>query len=71
MAILSGLIAQLAADFYGFVAPFDCSIVALSVMGIILMCTWEENYGDEEVALSQSFVEAMKLIQRDKKVMNG
>ncbi|KRZ80190.1 Major facilitator superfamily domain-containing protein 5 [Trichinella papuae] len=49
VAIVSGIIAQYAADFVGLVGPFDVSAVVLLIMVILVATTWSENY-DKRVA---------------------
>jgi hypothetical protein len=47
MAILAGIIAQVLEDFFGHIGPFQGAI-ALTVLALILVLRWEENYGEEK-----------------------
>ncbi|VDN52523.1 unnamed protein product [Dracunculus medinensis] len=69
VAIVSGIVAQYAADSFGFVAPFDIAIIILSIMCVILAFTWPENYGDKRVSIGKHFFNALEAIKRDGKVI--
>jgi MFS family permease len=45
MAILAGIVAQLLEDKLGHIGPFQ-GAVALTVLALLLILTWEENYGE-------------------------
>ena len=45
MAILAGIVAQLLEDKFGHIGPFQ-GAVALTVLALILILGWEENYGN-------------------------
>ncbi len=45
VAILAGFIAQVSADFAGDIGPFQVAI-ALTVVALVLVLRWEENYGE-------------------------
>lgn len=47
VAIVAGLIAQVAADKFGDIGPFQVAI-ALTALALVLVCFWEENYGETE-----------------------
>ncbi|CAF0780914.1 unnamed protein product [Rotaria sp. Silwood1] len=68
VAILSGIIAQLAANTFGYVAPFDTAIFVFIAMCFLLATTWSENYGDANAPVSQSFLSAWKSIKSDRKI---
>jgi len=46
-AILAGIVAQLLEDQFGHIGPFQGAI-ALTVLALILILSWEENYGDSD-----------------------
>ncbi|PAV59627.1 hypothetical protein WR25_08211 [Diploscapter pachys] len=69
MAIVAGVAAQIVADLFGFVAPFDLSLTMLILMAIITANTWTENYGNEKAAIQESFGKAIRTIREDVKVM--
>ncbi|CAH1784953.1 unnamed protein product [Owenia fusiformis] len=69
VAILSGLVAQTFADYFGYVAPFDVSMTILAVMCVVIMFTWVENYGDQNSNISESFSSAFRSIKTDYKIL--
>ncbi|XP_019628300.1 PREDICTED: molybdate-anion transporter-like [Branchiostoma belcheri] len=69
VAISAGIVAQVFADRFGFVAPFDVSAVLLVIMCILAVFTWTENYGDSSVNLGRSLVNALKAIKQDRKIL--
>lgn len=69
VAISSGVIAQLVANSFGYVAPFDTSLLVLILMVIYIIFNWSENYGDANAQVKQSFVTAWESIKSDKKVL--
>lgn len=69
VAILAGLVAQRFADSFGFVAPFDLSLVVLLLMVGVIIASWTENYGDRSSNLQTSFSAALKAIRDDPKVL--
>ncbi|CAM9608883.1 unnamed protein product, partial [Ectocarpus sp. 8 AP-2014] len=44
MAVLAGVVAQVAADKLGDIGPFQVAI-ALTLLALSLLMLWEENYG--------------------------
>jgi hypothetical protein len=68
VAILSGIVAQLVANTFGYVAPFDTAILSFIAMFILLITTWSENYGDANAPISQSFLSAWQSIKSDRKI---
>ncbi|XP_033744845.1 molybdate-anion transporter-like isoform X1 [Pecten maximus] len=69
VAIFAGLIAQFFADRFGFVAPFDVSLTVLTLMTVVIVFTWNENFGDKTSDLSDSFSNALKSIKTDHKIL--
>ncbi|KAE9546604.1 hypothetical protein FO519_010184, partial [Halicephalobus sp. NKZ332] len=69
VAICSGIVAQGAADLFGYVAPFDVSLGVLSLMAVLLILTWPENYGDSKAAIQDSFIKAFYTIKQDNNVL--
>jgi MFS family permease len=45
MAILAGIVAQLLEDKFGHIGPFQ-GAVALTALALVLILSWEENYGE-------------------------
>lgn len=67
-AIISGIVAQLVASTFGYVAPFDTAIIVFVAMCILLVTNWSENYGDANAPVSQSFLSAWTSIKSDRKI---
>lgn len=71
MAVLAGIVAQLLEDNLGQIGPFQ-GAVGLTVLALILILGWEENYGetDEGVASSlyQQFTQGWKATYNDSKI---
>jgi len=65
MAVLAGIVAQLLEDKLGHIGPFQ-GAVALTVLALVLILGWEENYGEakkgehESSSLYTQFVEGWK-----------
>lgn len=47
MAIMAGIVAQVLEDFLGQIGPFQ-GAVALTMLALLLVLGWEENYGEKE-----------------------
>ena len=47
MAILAGIVAQVLEDYLGHIGPFQGAI-ALTVLALVLVLQWNENYGEEK-----------------------
>jgi len=70
VAILAGLIGGYAADSYGPVAPFDCSLVMLIIGTIGVFVSWTENYGDAETENSSAGIgDGIKALLADPKLL--
>lgn len=63
LAIVAGFASQLTGDFQGDIGPFQLAI-AVTVIALIIVSKWEENYGLMTTTSSSSFKE----ISRDSKV---
>lgn len=65
MAILAGIVAQVLEDSLGHIGPFQ-GAVALTVLALLLILPWEENYGEknhnehESSSLYNQFAEGWK-----------
>lgn len=63
MAILAGIVSQVLEDRFGQIGPFQGAI-ALTVVALLLILSWEENYGDkdgdEDHSLYHQFSEGWK-----------
>ena len=64
LAINAGVISNIFAETLGFgpVAPFMLAIPFLLIAGVIILKTWTENYGNQDVDLSRSCLEGLRTI---------
>lgn len=69
VAISSGVIAQLVANSFGYVAPFDSALLVLIIMVIYIYFNWSENFGDANAQVKQSFITAWESIKSDRKIL--
>lgn len=73
MAILAGIVAQLLEDQFGHIGPFQ-GAVALTILALILILGWDENYGEisdgghESSSLYQQFTSGWKATYNDSKI---
>jgi len=67
LAILSGIAADVGAEWLGFgpVAPFMIAIPFLVLSAVYIALTWTENYGSRCVSLQGSFLEGLRVIFND------
>lgn len=68
VAVIAGLIANSAAETYGFVAPFVVAILPLSIVAIMVTFTWTENYGNQQLELLSSLTKGFNLIRNDSRI---
>lgn len=69
VAIVAGVSAQQVANYAGYVAPFDMSLIVLVIMIFVILRNWSENYGDVTVQPLQGFKNALSAIREDHKVL--
>lgn len=69
VAIGAGVVAQVFADNFGFVAPFDVSLAVLVVMCVFLVTTWTENYGDSSGSVLTAMKSAVVSIKQDRRIL--
>ena len=73
MAVLAGIVAQVLEDSLGHIGPFQGAI-ALTVLALILILQWEENYGEEHAGdhststLYTQFVDGWKATVSDSRI---
>lgn len=65
VAVIAGLVANTAADSFGFVAPFVVAILPLSLVAIIILMSWNENYGNQQLHMLSSMSKGFQLIRND------
>jgi MFS transporter, MFS domain-containing protein family, molybdate-anion transporter len=68
IAIGAGLMASYVADQYGFVAPFIVALVILVLCGIVVLATWDENFGDATIDVQGGFRNAISALKNDTRV---
>lgn len=82
VAILSGVIAQAAADAFpmtegplifwgGYTTPFDLASIILVIGGVLLSLTWEENFGEKQESQFSisSLVQGLKILRNEPDVL--
>jgi len=68
VAVGAGLVANTAAESYGYVAPFVVAILPLSVVAGLVMTTWNENYGNQQLNMLSSLQKGFELISSDSRI---
>ena len=68
VAVIAGLVANKAADYYGFVAPFIVAIIPLFVVSIMIFFSWSENYGNQQLNVSSSLSKGFSFIANDSRI---
>ncbi|KAJ7369678.1 hypothetical protein OS493_037265 [Desmophyllum pertusum] len=70
VAIFAGLVAQVMATKYGFIAPFSLSLLLLIATSGMICCSWTENYGviSGNIKLS-AILQGIQVIRHDPKVL--
>ena len=53
---------------FGPVAPFVVALVPLLICGVMVVNTWEENYGDRKSNFGGSCMEGLRIIFSDSQV---
>jgi len=71
LAILAGIISNVTAESLAFgpVAPFVVALAPLIVCGLMVVNTWQENYGDRQSNFGGSCMEGLKIIFSDPQVL--
>lgn len=71
LAILAGIISNVTAETMGFgpVAPFVVALAPLIVCGLLVVKTWEENYGNRKSDFGGSCMEGLRIIFKDQQVL--
>jgi len=71
IAIFAGIISNVTAESLGFgpVAPFVVALLPLVVCGILVVRTWEENYGNRKSDFTGSCMEGLRIIFKDEKIL--
>ncbi|CAF0906962.1 unnamed protein product [Adineta steineri] len=69
VSIATGFLAQIVVEFFGFIAPFDTSIIFFVIMIIYILLVWTENHGNKEISPSSTFVSAFQVIRSDSRIV--
>ena len=73
LAIVAGVVANFAAESLSFgpVSPFIIAIAPLTISGIIISRTWQENYGSSKSSssLPKSCMDGLRCIFEDRKIL--
>ena len=68
VAVGAGLVANSAADSYGYVAPFVVAIVPLTAVACLVMFSWNENYGNQQLNMLSSLQKGFELVSSDSRI---
>lgn len=68
VAVVAGLIANLAAKTYGYVAPFVCALFPLTAVAFIASTCWNENYGNQSTSMMSSLIKGFELVRNDPRI---
>lgn len=68
VAVIAGLVSNYVANTYGYVAPFVVAMMPLSLVGVIVLLTWNENYGNQKVTDLSSFKQSLNYIVSDTRI---
>ena len=68
VAVVAGLIANSAAEMYGFVAPFVVAILPLTVVAATVTMSWQENYGNQQQNMLSSLIKGFDLVRNDARI---
>jgi MFS family permease len=71
LAIIAGVLANVGAETlgYGPVAPFVLALVPLIACGILVVSTWEENYGDRKSNFGKSCMDGLRIIFSNQSIL--
>ena len=73
MAVLAGIVAQVLEDYLGHIGPFQGAI-ALTILAMILILQWDENYGEQHAgdhsssSLYTQFIDGWKATVSDSRI---
>jgi len=68
VAVVAGLVANIAASYFGFVAPFVVAILPLALVAVLIFSTWSENYGNQQLSSLSSLWKGFELVRTDSKI---
>lgn len=67
VAVAAGAVAQVSSDMLGDIGPFQVAI-ALTVLAVLPILAWEENYGAEQVDMTAQFKAGWRAIRSDRRI---
>lgn len=68
VAVSAGLVANKAADSFGYIAPFLLACVPLVIIALTITATWGENYGNQQSSSTSSLAKGFDLIRNDPRI---
>jgi MFS transporter, MFS domain-containing protein family, molybdate-anion transporter len=68
VAVCAGLTANSVADSFGYVAPFVVAMLPLSIVGLMIFFTWNENYGNNSLGDFSSLARGFDLVRNDSRI---
>ena len=68
IAIGAGLVASSVAKSFGFVAPFMAALAILVVCTLVVLTSWDENYGDSKIDVIGGLRNAVLALQTDTRI---
>ena len=68
VAVAAGLVANIAADLFGFAAPFVLATVPLVLVAGVVSCFWSENHGSQSGSMWHSLRRGFSLLRTDPKI---
>eukprot|EP01038_Epipyxis_sp_PR26KG_P015765 gene15765-21347_t len=68
VAVIAGLVANSAAESYGYVAPFVVAMIPLTLVAFLVTCTWQENYGNQQLNMLASLSKGFDLVRKDSRI---
>ena len=71
VAILAGFVSNFLYNFFdkSAVVTFDAAIIFLMIGGIMILTSWEENYGDRSGDVQKNFSEGWRVMRSDTRVL--
>ncbi|EFA75523.1 hypothetical protein PPL_11027 [Heterostelium album PN500] len=69
VAIFAGLWSSFAADRWGFVSPFMWALGLLVICTVLIITSWNENYGNSSVSLEHTFRSSFQYLMNDRSII--
>lgn len=68
IAVGAGLVANTAADSFGYIAPFLLACIPLVIIALTMTASWSENYGNQQSSSTSSLIKGFHLIRSDPRI---